>query len=217
MTLENTGTNGCGAERSVQDRLLDAAEGLFCDHGFDGTGVRDIAALADCNVASVNYYFGGKDGLYVEVWRRILARMRESRLSSIERAMAGNKQPELEQLLRTYAESFVEPLIQHGGSGRVMLLMAREMIDQRLPPDMFIKEMIVPVMTALSQALMSICEGLNEKTARLAILSVVGQLMQMIHVVDMFAKSGYSEVLPVEPAEVIDHIVKFSYWFTFQP
>jgi len=55
------------AKKSVQDRLLDAAEELFCEHGFDGTSVRDLAAAAGCNVASVNYYFGGK-GLASASW-----------------------------------------------------------------------------------------------------------------------------------------------------
>ena len=56
--------------KSVRNRLLDAAEEFFSGRGFDGTSIRDLAAAADCNIASVNYYFGGKDKLYAEIWRR---------------------------------------------------------------------------------------------------------------------------------------------------
>ncbi len=55
------------SDKPVQDRLLDAAEQLFSEHGFDGASVRDIAATAGCNIAAVNYYFGSKDKLYTEV------------------------------------------------------------------------------------------------------------------------------------------------------
>ena len=50
-------------DKSVKERLLDAAEELFCGHGYQGTSIRDIAASADCNIASANYYFGGKNNL----------------------------------------------------------------------------------------------------------------------------------------------------------
>ncbi|MHC4352523.1 MAG: TetR family transcriptional regulator, partial [Planctomycetota bacterium] len=45
--------------KGVRGRLLDSAEQLFAERGFDGTSIRDLAAAAGCNIASVNYYFGG--------------------------------------------------------------------------------------------------------------------------------------------------------------
>jgi AcrR family transcriptional regulator len=132
-------------EKGVQDRLLEAAEALFCGRGFNETSVRDIAAAADCNIASVNYYFGGKENLYVQVWRRRLAELRETRLASIERVMSGGGPPQLEDLLRSYANSFIEPLVPRSRSGRFVKLLAREMVDPHLPSEMFVTEMIVPV------------------------------------------------------------------------
>ena len=38
----------------ARSRLLDAAERLFAENGFEGTSVRQITALADSNVAAVN-------------------------------------------------------------------------------------------------------------------------------------------------------------------
>ena len=49
---------------NIEDRLLDAAESLFCEKGFDGASIRDITSQANCNVAAVNYHFGGKENLY---------------------------------------------------------------------------------------------------------------------------------------------------------
>ncbi len=44
-------------------QLLIAAEQLFAEKGFDGTSVRDIAQLAEVNLAMISYYFGSKERL----------------------------------------------------------------------------------------------------------------------------------------------------------
>ena len=199
-----------GGDVGVQERLLNAAEVLFCDRGFEATGVRDIATAANCNVAAVNYYFGGKESLYVEVWRRVLGAMREARLASIERVMRSDRQPTLEELLGSYARSFVEPLVGEGSSRRFITMMAREMVDPHLPPDMFAAEMIGPVMAALSEALIQLCPGLEQSKAQLAILSVVGQLVHTSCAVGMLEHSGHAGLPKPNIEQMLDHIVQFS-------
>jgi AcrR family transcriptional regulator len=198
------------AEKGVQDRLVEAAEELFCTRGFNETSVRDIAAAAGCNIASVNYYFGGKDNLYVEVWRRHLTELRDVRLASIEEVMSRAGQPQLEELLKSYANSFIEPLIDGGRSERFITLMAREMVDPHLPHDMFHNDMIAPVMSALRQALQRICPWLRQERAQLVILSVVGQLMQTVLSKDMFERGSHPELPQVDLEEMVEHIVRFS-------
>jgi AcrR family transcriptional regulator len=43
--------------------ILQAAEELFAQKGFDGTSVRDIAQHANVNLAMISYYFGSKEKL----------------------------------------------------------------------------------------------------------------------------------------------------------
>ena len=211
MAISRDRDTDSGSGRSVQDRLLDAAEELFCEHGFDGASVRDIAAAAHCNIASVNYYFGGKDKLYLEVWRRHLGAMRDTRVASIKKVMSQEgTAPSLEDLLTSYANAFVEPLVDKHTSGRFMKLMAREMVDKHLPQDVFLEEMIIPVMTALQQALVRICPGLDEVKARLAILSIVGQLVHTTLAETMLEQSDNLQIPKFDLAEVVAHIVKFS-------
>jgi AcrR family transcriptional regulator len=210
MAAPGNNSQGGPAERGVQDRLIEAAEELFCTRGFNETSVRDIAAAAGCNIASVNYYFGGKDNLYVEVWRRRLAELRDVRLASIDRVMSKQGQPQLEELLRSYANSFIEPLVEGGRSERFVSLMAREMVDPHLPRDMLFKEMIVPVMNAFTQALRRICPWLAIDRAQLVILSVVGQLMQTVLSKGMFVQDEQSGVPRLDLDAMVDHIVQFS-------
>ncbi len=56
--------------RSSADRILDAAEALFAEHGFAGTAVRDIAQRADLNPGSLYNHFESKQALYEAVLER---------------------------------------------------------------------------------------------------------------------------------------------------
>jgi len=203
-------TRSDGNGRGVQDRLVETAEDLFCRRGFNETSVREIAAAAGCNVASINYYFGGKENLYVEIWRRRLTQMRDARLASIDKVMSGSDQPKLEDLLRSHAVSFLEPLLKGDRECRVINLMAREMIDPHLPLGMFMEEMVRPVMSALGKALIEICPWLNETNVQVVILLLVGQLMHAVCAQEMFEEGGQSGVLHVSIEELVDHAVKFS-------
>ena len=55
--------------QDTRRRLLEAAIVLFAEKGFDATGIREIATRAQANSAMVQYHFGGKEGLYLEVMR----------------------------------------------------------------------------------------------------------------------------------------------------
>ena len=46
-----------------QIHILQIAETLFAENGFDGTSIRTIAKQAEINVAMVSYYFGSKEKL----------------------------------------------------------------------------------------------------------------------------------------------------------
>jgi AcrR family transcriptional regulator len=46
-----------------QIQILEVAQTLFAEKGFDGTSIRDISKEAKINVAMVSYYFGSKEKL----------------------------------------------------------------------------------------------------------------------------------------------------------
>ena len=204
--------NNAGPVKSVKDRLLDAAEGLFCERGFKGTSIRDIAASAGCNIASVNYYFGSKEKLYEEVWRRHLIPMRDARIASINKVMSQtDNQPDLEDLLKSFADTFVGSMVDTNRASRLTKLMAREYIDSHLPTNVFVNEVIKPTMTAMHKAIVKICPDLDESKVLLVIFSVIGQLVHVVHVKTMFEQGGDDLGLPIfDSDEAINHIVKFS-------
>ena len=53
-----------------KDHILDVAEKVFSEHGFDGASTRMISGEASVNMAMLNYYFGSKEGLFIAVVER---------------------------------------------------------------------------------------------------------------------------------------------------
>jgi AcrR family transcriptional regulator len=70
---------------ATQSRILDAAEALFMEHGFEATSLRQITSVAGVNLAAVNYHFGSKDDLFEAVLTRRLDPMNQERLALLTR------------------------------------------------------------------------------------------------------------------------------------
>ncbi|WP_156839510.1 TetR/AcrR family transcriptional regulator [Novosphingobium aquimarinum] len=58
-----------GEGGGARERIFRAAEWLVAEHGFDGVSTRDIVARAGANVAAVNYHYGSKTRLLLEIFR----------------------------------------------------------------------------------------------------------------------------------------------------
>ena len=76
----------------TKTRILDVAEALFMEHGFEATSLRQLTTAAGVNLAAVNYHFGTKEELFQAVLTRRLDPMNQQRiglLDALEREAAG--------------------------------------------------------------------------------------------------------------------------------
>jgi AcrR family transcriptional regulator len=64
---------------ATKARLLQAAETLFIEHGYEAMSLRQITTQAGANLASVNYHFGSKEALIQELLSRRLDRLNQER------------------------------------------------------------------------------------------------------------------------------------------
>jgi len=88
----------------TKDRILDAAEKLFSDNGFETTSLRDITTSAQVNLAAVNYHFQSKDSLIDSVIARRIEPINRKRLEMLD---AAGENPAVEQILT----AFLSPLL----------------------------------------------------------------------------------------------------------
>jgi AcrR family transcriptional regulator len=93
----------------THDRILDAAEKLFSDAGFDATSIRQIVAAANVNLAAVHYHFHSKEALLDAVVARRAGPVNAQRivlLDAIEAEAAGQPVP-VERIL----VAFLQPVL----------------------------------------------------------------------------------------------------------
>src|SRR5213593_2222540 len=85
----------------TKTRILDAAEHLFMEHGFEATSLRSLTTAAGVNLAAVNYHFGSKEELFQAVLTRRLDPMNQERidlLAAVEHE-AGSRAATVEKIL----------------------------------------------------------------------------------------------------------------------
>ncbi|MFT3760799.1 TetR/AcrR family transcriptional regulator [Thauera sp.] len=113
-------------QSETRDRILDAAERLFMEHGFEGTSMRMITSAANANLAAVNYHFGSKDALIQAVFRRRLTALNETRLAALDRleAEAGGETIKPSRIVEAFFGTALELAAdtEHGGSTFMRLL-----------------------------------------------------------------------------------------------
>ncbi|HEX6644963.1 MAG TPA: TetR family transcriptional regulator [Gemmatimonadales bacterium] len=74
--------------------ILDAAEQLFADRGYEATSLSDVGTLAGVSRATPGYFFGSKSELYQAVLDRCFEEVRGAVRSGRERALASGRQAE---------------------------------------------------------------------------------------------------------------------------
>jgi AcrR family transcriptional regulator len=94
---------------ATKARILDAAETLFMEHGFEATSLRLITAAADANLAAVNYHFGSKEELFQAVLTRRLDPMNQARVALLDKFEAAAA-PEVLSCERILAALFIPAL-----------------------------------------------------------------------------------------------------------
>lgn len=85
---EGSGVAAMGAEIGVRARLLLAAETLIAERGFEAVSARDITGFAGVNLAAINYHFGSKDALLLQIFRTRAAELNRERAALLRAAMA---------------------------------------------------------------------------------------------------------------------------------
>lgn len=102
---ESTGASRTGA--SARERLLDAAEEILTAKNLSSLTVRELTRRAGVNIATVNYVFGSKDGLLIDLHERMFAPMIQERMARFD---ALEKAGDLK--VRDLVEALIDPLEQ---------------------------------------------------------------------------------------------------------
>ena len=147
------------SQATTTERILDAAERLFADHGFEGTSIRAIVDAAKVNLASIHYHFRSKEALLEAVLTRRISIVTEARLQRLNEAeaAAAPHSPPVEEILRAFIVPTIEFAHRNESTATFVQLMSRMFTEPRFSMTDFLGrkfgEMIERFSTALVRAL----------------------------------------------------------------
>lgn len=198
------------AHDNTRERILDSAEKLFCENDFSAVSVRQITAEAGCNLGAVNYHFGSKQNLYLEIFRRRWiprARRVLERLEELEKK--GNSSTR--EIVRTIGQAFFMELASEEERYRHRQLLSREMANPGQAFELVFKEGMRPNLEVTYRLLnKTVPLSQDKEKAMLYVLSILAQLVyfHLIRLpVELMTGHEYDHDF-VE--KLIDHITDFS-------
>jgi AcrR family transcriptional regulator len=171
-----------------RDQILQVAEQLFADKGFDGTSVRDIAEQASVNLAMISYYFGSKE--------KLLKSLIEERFSSTARMLEEKSNNEAEgpwEKIEWLIDFYVDRIVN---TYRFHCILSQEYNTGRSQE---IKDLIIHVKSEnLERIKKIIVEGQRKNVFRkvdveLTMASMMGTIIQVIN-----SRSLYGKLLRID-------------------
>jgi AcrR family transcriptional regulator len=160
---ESQPARGRTSREEGREKLLDAAEQLFADHGFNGVPVRDITELAGTRLAEINDQFGGKQGLFKAVVDRRMGLINADRL---ERLAAQPATGTLEKRVRGLVEAFAAPLLERSKEGpgwESYLRLIAQMNATRFGEMLLVVDQFNPIAQRCIEHLGAIFPGVGER------------------------------------------------------
>jgi len=139
----------------TRTRILDAAEELFMQHGFEATSMRLLTAKAEANLAAVNYHFGSKDALIEAVFRRRLDPMNAGRIAELDRLEkdSGGRPLTAEQIIRAFVGASLRMIEDAKSGGRNFIrLLGRTYTDPQKHIRSLIGQLYAPAMSRFKTA-----------------------------------------------------------------
>ncbi|HGS4597867.1 TPA: TetR/AcrR family transcriptional regulator [Vibrio cholerae] len=195
---------------STKEKILDVAEGLFAEYGFNDTSLRTITSKAGVNLASVNYHFGDKKTLVRAVLNRYLEAFMPEMKHSLERLNERDDydMAEVFEALRAPLRSLSE--LRPNGTSRFMLLIGRGYTDVQGHLRWFITNRYNDVLTLFTDSVLKANPNLTRETLFWRLHFTLGTC-----VFTMASSQALAEIAEndfgskVDPKSVVDQLIPY--------
>lgn len=188
--------------------VLDAAEALLGEVGYAAMSLRSVTQRAKANLASVNYHFGGKEGLARAALKRRGEPVNAERLRRLDLVLAaGRKKPSVREVL----EAFVTPvfaMVEQWGP-RPAAMVGRLLAEQ--PP--FLRQLFAEEFRVVARRF---AEGIARAEPSLSLSDAywllhfsIGAMSHTMMQADLLRHLAGPALGRPEPAEIVDRLCAF--------
>ena len=198
-------------DRATKERLLKEAEILFSQRGYRDVSVREITKAARCNQAAINYHFGTKRNLYIEVFRcRWIPRAKRIHEFVIQALIPGESN-EPEQIIRALARAFLEGPIPEEERFHHHQLMARELAQPTEAFDLVAEQITVPSFLEMADRFRgTMGEGVDDERLLLGIMCIFAMVLHFNFARTMITRVTGREYDEAFKALLVEHITDFA-------
>ena len=197
------------AEDQTRAKLLASAGEVFARMGYHSATIREICTRAGANVAAINYHFGGKLGLYTEVFRLSIGGPKSQ---AVLRMFDQGGPPG--EVFRRVIKAMMHRMcgVDRHELNLRFRLMAHELVHPTPARSRVIDEAIRPIYLKLLDLIGSILKlPSNDEKTRLCTHSVVGQIAHYAHARPILARLWPEQKMtPEQMEQIADHIADFS-------
>ena len=195
----------------TRDRILDEAEDLFAQRGYHAVSIREITKAADSNLAAVNYHFGNKQNLYLEVFRSRWM-PRASRIQrSFRESLKNNGNPNPKLVVQTFARAFLEGPMSDEERSRHLKLISGELAQPTEAFELIVEQIFRPLLGNLLEDLRAVMpEAIDEKQMVLNVFSILSMVLYFNFARPLIASFVGGKDGDDLRTRFVDHIVRFS-------
>ena len=193
-----------------KERILQEAEALFAERGFYAVTIREITQAARCNLAAVNYHFGNKQNLYMEVFR-CLWKPRAKRILARFESVLAQRELTLQDIVHAVAEAFIKGPLSDEERLRHFQLMVREMARPTEAFEMVVGDVIGPFQRKLAELIRPF---MAREMGQVALLLYIQSIISMV-IHFNFARNSVMRITGRQyddrfKDELVKHVVQFS-------
>jgi AcrR family transcriptional regulator len=195
----------------TRERLLDEAESLFSKKGYDAVSVREITNAARCNLAAVNYHFGNKKNLYLEVFRaRWIPRARRLQ-ESFRKSLDAEETATPKAVAHALAEAFLAGPMSDEERFRHHQLMVRELGQSTEALELVAEEVMRPFFKKLAAKLQpELPKEMGKEELMLNVLSIFGMVLYFNFARIVVTRITGQEYTKAFKTRLVEHIAEFS-------
>ena len=195
----------------TRDLLLDEAEDLFAQRGYHAVSVREITKAAESNLAAVNYHFGNKQNLYLEVFRSRWMPRASQIQQSFRQALKNNGNPTPNMVVQYFARAFLEGPMSTDERTRHLKLISGELAQPTEAFELVVEQVFRPLFGKLLEDLRKVMpESIDEKKMVLNVFSILSMVLYFNFARPLITRFvGSPEGADLE-TRLVDHIVQFS-------
>ena len=165
---------------ATRQKVLDAAERLFAEHGFEGVSIRDIAREAGVTLSVVGFHGGTKDALFLTLFQRRAETLSQARADALN-ALRGERGTTLTR--RDILQAYILPYLRMAWSGdrqwaAYAKLIARIATDDRWYPR--VRHLFDPTASDFLMALAEVSPGTPRDRLAMAFVVMVTAMLSAV-------------------------------------